>query len=53
VAKVEGPFKEITEEKEKTALIGMKKGKAVGPTRVTINLLQAAGMITRFDKHHE
>jgi len=31
VAKVEGPLKEITE-----ALKGMKKGKATGPTGVTI-----------------
>jgi len=43
VAKVEGALKEITEEEVKAALNGMKKGKAAGPTVVTIDLLQAAG----------
>jgi len=45
VAKVEGPLKEITEDGVKAALKGMKKGKADRPTGVTIDLLQAAGML--------
>jgi len=45
VAKVEGPLKEIKEEEVKAALKGMKKGKAAGPTGVTIDLLQAVGMV--------
>jgi len=43
--KVEGPLKEITEVEVNAALKGMKKGKAVGLTGVTIDLLQAAGMV--------
>ena len=45
VAKVEGPLKEITEKEVEAALKGMKKGEVVGPTGVTSDLLQAAGMI--------
>jgi len=42
VAKVEGPLKKITEEELKAVLKVIKKGKAAGPTGVTIDLLQAA-----------
>jgi len=45
MAKVEGPLTEITEEDVKSALKGIKKGKATGPTGVTIDLLQVTGMV--------
>jgi len=43
VAKVEEPL--ITEEEVKAAHKEMKKGNVAGPTRVTIDLLQATGMV--------
>ena len=44
-AKSEGPLREITEVEVETALKGMKKGKAAGPSGLTSELLQAAGKV--------
>jgi len=45
VAKVEGKWKEITEEEMEAALTGKKREKAAEPPGVTGELLQAAGMV--------
>lgn len=47
VAKIEGPLIEITEEEEEASLKAMKKGKAVGPSGISSDLLKAAGVTGR------
>ena len=44
-AKTEEPLREITEVEIETALKGMSKGKAAGPSGLTSELLQAAGKV--------
>ena len=39
----DGPVETITEEEVRTAIKQMKKGKAAGPSGVTVEMLQAAG----------